>query len=59
MGYKQGDMVWLNSSNIPSIRTSKKLDQRYLGPYEVGSGKSWEIGIQIQNSGENSKACNL
>ena len=33
--YKPGNMVWLSASNIPSYRPSKKLDHRYLGPYEV------------------------
>ena len=33
--YKPGDMVWLNASNIPSNRPSKKLDHKYLGPYQI------------------------
>ena len=33
--YKPGDMVWLSASNIPSDRSSKKLDHRYLGPYQI------------------------
>ena len=33
--YKPGDMVWLSASNIPSDRPSKKLDHRYLGPYQI------------------------
>ena len=33
--YKQGDMVWLSASNITLERSSKKLDHKYLGPYEI------------------------
>ena len=28
-------MVWLSASNIPFNRPSKKLDHKYLGPYEI------------------------
>ena len=30
-----GDLVWLNSKNITSLRPSKKLDYKRLGPFEI------------------------
>jgi len=30
-----GDLVWLNSLNISTIRPSKKLDWKHLGPFKV------------------------
>ena len=33
--YKAGDLVWLNATNIPSDRPSKKLDHKNIGPYVV------------------------
>ena len=35
VSYAKGDMVWLSSRNIKTIRPSKKLDDKMLGPYEV------------------------
>jgi len=32
---KPGDSVWLNSSNISTMRPSKKLDWKRLGPFKV------------------------
>jgi hypothetical protein len=33
--YNPGDMVYLNASNIQTIRPSKKLSHRHLGPFTV------------------------
>ena len=33
--YKKGDKVYINAEHLPTQRASKKLDQRYYGPYEV------------------------
>jgi hypothetical protein len=33
--YKVGDRVLLNAKNITTTRSSKKLDYKYLGPFEV------------------------
>ena len=33
--FKIGDKVWLSAKHIKTIRPSKKLDYRYLGPFEI------------------------
>jgi len=33
--FKVGSQVWLNAKNIQTKRPTKKLDHRYLGPYEI------------------------
>jgi Reverse transcriptase (RNA-dependent DNA polymerase)/RNase H-like domain found in reverse transcriptase/Integrase zinc binding domain/Chromo (CHRromatin Organisation MOdifier) domain/Aspartyl protease len=33
--FKPGDLVWLNSSHISTMRPSKKLDWKRLGPFKV------------------------
>jgi transposase InsO family protein len=33
--FKEGDMVLLSSKNIKTVRTSKKLDHRFLGPFPI------------------------
>lgn len=33
--YKEGDRVWLSSKNITTTRPSKKLDYKFLGPFEI------------------------
>ena len=33
--YKKGDKVYINAEHLPTQRASKKLDQKYYGPYEV------------------------
>jgi RNase H-like domain found in reverse transcriptase/Reverse transcriptase (RNA-dependent DNA polymerase)/Integrase zinc binding domain/Integrase core domain/Chromo (CHRromatin Organisation MOdifier) domain/Retroviral aspartyl protease len=33
--YRPGDLVWLSSRNIPTTRPSRKLADRYLGPFPV------------------------
>ena len=33
--YTIGDQVWLNLSNYPSARPSKKLDNKWAGPFKV------------------------
>ena len=33
--YKTGDLMWLNATNIPSDRPSKKLDHKNIRPYVV------------------------
>lgn len=33
--FKVGDMVLLSSKNIKTVRTSKKLDYRFVGPFKV------------------------
>ncbi|MBW0492478.1 hypothetical protein O181_032193 [Austropuccinia psidii MF-1] len=33
--FNPGDMVWLSSKNIKSTRSSKKLSERWLGPFPI------------------------
>ena len=33
--YNVGDKVWLSSENIRTVRLTKKLDYKWLGPYVV------------------------
>ena len=33
--YKPGDLVWVNSKNIRTLRPSKKLDFKLLGPFKI------------------------
>ncbi|MBW0543213.1 hypothetical protein O181_082928, partial [Austropuccinia psidii MF-1] len=33
--FNQGEMVWLSSKNIKSTRTTKKLSERWLGPFPI------------------------
>ncbi|MBW0495824.1 hypothetical protein O181_035539 [Austropuccinia psidii MF-1] len=33
--FNPGDMVWLSSKNIKSTRTTKKLSERWLGPFTI------------------------
>ena len=33
--YKEGDLVWVEKTNIPSNRPMKKLDDRRMGPFPV------------------------
>lgn len=33
--YKIGDKVWLSSRHIKTTRSTKKLDHRYFGPFEI------------------------
>lgn len=33
--YRVGDKVWLNTQNIHTLRPMKKLDHKYLGPFEI------------------------
>lgn len=33
--FNVGDQVWLNARNIRSARVNKKLDHRYLGPFQI------------------------
>ena len=40
--FKPGDLVWLNSSNISTMRPSKKLDWKRLGPFKVEK----RVGLQ-------------
>jgi len=35
MVYKVGDIVFLNSRNITTLRPSKKLDDKILGPFKI------------------------
>ena len=35
MKFKAGDKVWLSAKNISTTRPTKKLDWKWLGPYEV------------------------
>ena len=36
-GYKVGDKVWLDGSNIETNKPSKKLDDKHYGPYVIES----------------------
>jgi hypothetical protein len=38
--YGVGKLVWLNSKNIKTLRPSKKLDDRNLGPFKIIEKKS-------------------
>ena len=33
--YKKGDKVWLETTNIITKHPIKKLDNKYLGPFEI------------------------
>ena len=33
--YKEGESVWLDGRNIKTLRPSKKLDQKKLGPFRI------------------------
>ena len=33
--YKKGDKVWLDAHNITTVRPSKKLDDKWFGPFKV------------------------
>ena len=33
--YKKGDKVWLKATNVTSKYPMKKLDNKYLGPFEI------------------------
>ena len=33
--YKIGDKVWLSTENLKLTRTSKKLTEQWLGPYDI------------------------
>ena len=33
--YEIGDKVWLSTENLKLTRTSKKLTERWLGPYDI------------------------
>ncbi|MBW0489080.1 hypothetical protein O181_028795 [Austropuccinia psidii MF-1] len=33
--FNPGDMVWLSSKNIKSTRPTKKLSERWLGPFQI------------------------
>ena len=58
IGYKPGDMVWLSASNIPSDRPSKKLDHRYLGPYEVVE-KVGRLAYKLKTPGRSTRHATL
>ena len=47
-------MVWLNASNIPSQRPSKKLDHKYLGPYKVVK-KVRASAYQLSSQGQSTR----
>ena len=52
--YRPGDIVWLNASNIPSQRPSKKLDHKYLGPYKVIK-KIGASAYQLSSQGQSTR----
>ena len=33
--YKEGDLVWLRADNVKTMRPTKKLDHRLLGPFRI------------------------
>jgi len=42
IAFQIGDMVWLNSTNITTLRPSKKLDWKRLGPFRITK----RVGLQ-------------
>ena len=47
MTYHEGDLIWLEATNIASRRPSKKLDHRRLGPFIV-QGKVGSSSYRLQ-----------
>ena len=47
MTYHEGDLIWLEATNIASRRPSKKLDHRRLGPFVV-QGKVGSSSYRLQ-----------
>jgi len=39
--YEIGDKVWLNSQNIMTMRPTRKLDHKWLGPYPIKKVILW------------------
>ncbi len=33
--YKKGDWIYINAHNLPTLRLTKKLEGKFVGPYEV------------------------
>ena len=53
MAYKSGDTLWLNGENIQTMRPSRKLDVRRMGPFKVleivGDGQAaYKLGLPTQ-----------
>src|SRR5882672_6781892 len=48
--FQVGDTVWLDSRNIKTMRPSKKLDHRFLGPFpivEKVSSHAFRLGLSL------------
>jgi hypothetical protein len=46
--FKKGDNVWLDTRNLKMARPSRKLSERYIGPYpitEVVSTTAYRVGL--------------
>ncbi|MBW0580432.1 hypothetical protein O181_120147, partial [Austropuccinia psidii MF-1] len=49
--FNPGEMVWLSSKNIKSTRTTKKLSERWLGPFPIlkrGSTHAYHLKLPSQ-----------
>ena len=49
--YEIGDWVWLNSRNIETARKCKKLEDKWLGPYQIRrlhhAGTAYELRLPV------------
>ncbi|MBW0548901.1 hypothetical protein O181_088616 [Austropuccinia psidii MF-1] len=46
--FNPGDMVWLSSKNIKSTRPTKKLSERWLGPFPILNKVSTHASISME-----------
>ena len=35
INYKSGDKVYINAEHLPSVQQSRKLEKKFISPYEV------------------------
>ena len=47
INYSIGDKVWLSSRNIETVRPSKKLEDKMLGPYPIIARKGASYELQL------------
>jgi hypothetical protein len=52
--YKEGDQVLVQANYLPSTRPSKKLDDKWRGPFPGKKGKTaYEVGLPDSWKGHN------